>query len=489
MIFTTPMTYLVAAVLKEHADEVAAVLLRLGDQVPTLDGEVIGNGTLEGLPNSLNSDYNGTLLYELFANFSDEGFIICSIVASTSNDLAVQQCYSAADLTDGTYIRLGEGDLQTDDIPFIVGELVEDYAVELDLKLYAILSHLNDSDEREYKVEVFTILVDDLPPEVDFWFYISEDLYYDEKYLNLFCDVKDVTGVPYVEIYYKLDDNTFWIIANASEIKKNEYHLSIPFSIFNEKISFQIYTKDWLGNDITTEIQQIELAIVSEYTTVFPGKRSRVGMIPEQSIILTIKGHTLEDSFIVFISEDLEETFELVILDLNESNIIESRSDCIYTSAPIPAGHVFKVQLISNNYATVSICNQFKEEIEFAKEETRTVDYDDVILLEIDNRSDERRSRSILADSRSVEMKIYVFNASNWELIVSGYHEVILPEERCYVLIYTLYHEGEIVISYNYEDLNEPFEHYYPTEDMSFIWSLIPLSLFALAYLYRRKRV
>lgn len=464
-------------------------LLTLITDEPCDTGEVVGVGTVEGPPNSLNADYDGPLLYELFSNFSDEGFIICSIVASSSNDLTIEQLHSAAFMTGGTYIRLGEGNLQTDDLPDIIGELVKQYAVELDLKITTVLSHLNDSDVREYKSETFTVLIDDLPPEIDFWVFTSEDIFTDEKFLNINCKVKDVTGVPYVEIYYRFDGNGFWIISNASEIVTNEYLLSITYNTFTNGISYQIYTKDWLGNEITTPIQNVQLSDIGDHTTLQSGKRSEVTLIPDQSILMNIKGHQTEDSFLVVLSERLDYTFDLVVLDLNISAIVESESNCKSIAVIIPAGHVFKIQLLAAEYTEVSVSSQRLETITFAEETSHDLEYDDVILLEIDNRRDEDRSRSILADSKLVETKIYVFNASNWELLISGYSEVVLPDEKCYVLIHSIYHYGEIIISYNYEDLNEPYNHYYGVVESSFIWSFIPFSLIALAYILKRKRV
>ncbi|MHA1952739.1 MAG: vWA domain-containing protein [Candidatus Heimdallarchaeaceae archaeon] len=464
-------------------------LLTLITDEPCDTGEIVGVGTVEGPPNSLNSDYDGPLLYELFSNFSEEGFIICSIVASSSNDLTIEQLHSAAFMTGGTYIRLGEGDLQTDDLPDVIGELVEQYAVELDLKVKTVLSHLNDSDIREYMSETFTVLIDDLPPEIDFWVFTSENIFTDEKFLNIKCKVKDVTGVPYVEIYYRFDGNGFWIISNASEIAKNEYLLSVPYDVFTSGLAYQIYTKDWLDNEITTPIQNVQLSDIGDHTTLESGKRSEVTLIPDQSILMNIRGHQTEDSFLVVLAEHLDYTFDIVVLDLNVSTIIESESNCKSFAVAIPSRHVFKIQLLAAEYTGISVCNQRVEPLDFAVEAFRDLEYDDVILLEIDNRSGDDKSKSILADSQLVETKIFVFNASNWELLISGYSEVVLPDEKCYVLIYPVYHYGEIRISYNYEELNEPYDHYYAPQASSFIWSLVPFSIFALAYIFRKRQV
>ncbi|NPD87665.1 MAG: VWA domain-containing protein [Asgard group archaeon] len=463
-------------------------LLTLITDEPCDTGEIIGDGPLEVPPNSLEADYDGPLLYELYANFSEEGYIICSIVATSSNDKTIEQLHSAAMLTGGTYIRLGDGELQTSDLPFIIGELVEQYAVELDLKIKVVLSHLNDADVREYRTETFTVLIDDLPPEIDFWVYTSVDIFTDERFLNVNCKVKDVTGVPYVEIYYKMEKNGFWLISNGTEVEKDLYLLSIPYDLFTSEIFYQIYTKDWLGNEITTTVQSIKITDEEEFSTLESGKRQEVTLIPEQNIMMIIKGHQTDDSFLIVLSENLDYAFDLVVLDLNLSAIVESESNCYSIAITVPAGHVFKIQLLAAEYTGVSVSSQILESINFAEEKMCILEYDDVVLLEIDNKSGEERSRSILADSVLVETKIYVFNASNWELLISGYSEVVLPDEKCYVLIYPIYHYGEIEISYNYEDLNEPSGHYY-AENSSFLWSFTLFSLFALAYILRRKRM
>jgi len=231
--------------------ESAVKLIVLITDEPCDGGNVIGYGGTE--------DYDLELLYELFASLKSQGFILCTIAASGANALTLRQLEIAAETTAGTYIVLGGDGPQTSDLPDIIGELVVKYAVELDLKIDVSLSHLNHDDIREYRELTFVVLIEDLPPEINTWEYFSEDFFNDDKIVNVLFEIKDVTRVPFVEIYYQFNNVSFWTTTNATQIDEDSYLLSLVFTEYEDYLYYQVYTEDWLGNDVLSEIYTVDL--------------------------------------------------------------------------------------------------------------------------------------------------------------------------------------------------------------------------------------
>ena len=210
--------------------EDAVKLIILITDEPCDGGEIIGYGGSE--------DYDGELLYELFANLKSEGFILCTVAASGADTLTYKQLEIGAETTAGSYIILGGDGPQTSDLPAIIGELVVMYAVELDLKIDVTLSHLNQEDITEYMDLIFVVLIDDLPPEIDTWAYFSEDFFTDDKIINVLFEIKDVTGTSFVEIYYRFSTVSFWTTTNATHIVDDTYLLSLVFTELEEQLEY-----------------------------------------------------------------------------------------------------------------------------------------------------------------------------------------------------------------------------------------------------------
>ena len=104
-----------------------------------------------------------------------------------------------------------------------------------------------------------------------------------------------------------------------------------------------------------------------------------------------------------------------------------------------------------------------------------------------DNNFTDTKARSFVADSQVVQTDIMLFRASDWEYLGTGSSEVFLPEEEIYVLIYAVYHTGEVYVSFDYEDKYTPYEHYYSGAlPFNFWYFLIPL--FGMAAIYTMKK-
>ncbi len=461
--------------------EDAVKLVTLITDEPCDSGEIVGIG-------GTSTDYDGALLYELFSNYSREEFILCTVAASGANTLTKRQLKVGAEETGGTYIEIGSDGLQTKDLPQIIGEFIEKYTAELDLKLTGVLSYLNSDDIREYKEKIFTVLLDDLPPEIDHWIYFSEDFISDEKFVNIVCDIKDVTGVPYVEIYYKFSFTNFWITTNSSYQGDDRYLLSLHYELDNAQLFYQVYTKDWLNNEILTEVATVDLDGGDEYSEILSNKRKEIEMVPNQSILLSFIGDSDEDSYgMIFTTGDVAD-FSVIVADSNESTIILSESNSTTIVFQIPKSHVLKAQLLLYGYGHIIIANVIPEQMDFGDSSTRILSTEGAILLEIDNSMNDPEERSIMADSQSVQANILVFDPSSWEIVAEGYSEVVLPEQICFVLIFAEYHHGEIDISYNYETENKPYEHYYATEAMPWAYGIMVFGLIGLVFVIRNRR-
>ncbi len=454
-------------------EDTVKLIILITDE-PCDGGVVIGSGS--------DSDYDGPLLYNLFENLAQEGFVLCSIAASGSDSLTKVQLEAGAEYTEGTYIVLGEGELQTGDIPEIIGELIVYYAVELNFQIKVTLSHLNEFYIRKSMEKTFVILIDDLPPEIDSWVYISEDFITDEKLINVMCEVKDVTGTAFVDIYYKIDDIPFWTIANASQVFNHSYVLTLPYVFTSEILRYQVYSEDWLENEIMTEVFEINLEELENQQLVSLGKRREFILLPNQAIVCKLIGHAYFDSFGLIFSR-YSDNFDVLAADVNDSEIILNNKNVPYQTVVVEKDHLIKVSLISQNNARVIVANVIPQNLSFEQEISREIDETDALLFRIDNKFSDEDDRSIVADSIVVQTSIIVFNASNWEFISKGASEVILPEEDLYILVYAEYHTGEIFISFDYEDQYTPYGHYWTgaTEPMATNYWPIYLPLLCLA--------
>ena len=463
----------------EWREDAVKLMVLITDE-PCDSGIIIGDGTTV--------DYDGPLLYDLFENLEAEGFILCTVAALGSATLVIKQLQSGATITGGTYIQLGGEGPQTSDLPDIIGELIIKYAVELDLKIDVSLSHLNASDIREYKNSTFVILIDDLPPDIETWVYFSEDFVTDNKIVNVLAEVKDVTGYPFVEIFYKFDSVSFWTVANASHVSEDTYMLSLEFSLLDNILYYQIYTKDWLGNEIITDVVEINLEDIDSYTTIETMKRKEITLIPYQQTVFKLVAEEHEPSHgIIFSGTDLE--FDIIAADLNDSQVILDRDNCTLIHLNIKAGHTVKIALSSSVELGLHIINADLEKLLFNVSLEREILYDEAFLFELDNDREDEKERSFVADSEYVQTTILILDFVTWEILLKGSAEVILPSKKCYALVYTEYHYGEIFISFNYEDQYEPFNHYYDVESSGSNWIIVSLllGLAGLGWLFKRK--
>ncbi|MCE7742959.1 MAG: VWA domain-containing protein [Candidatus Heimdallarchaeota archaeon] len=463
-------------------EDVVKLIVLITDE-PCDGGEVIGAGST--------ADYNGVLLYELFENLELENFILCSIAASGADSLTKQQLESGAEYTDGTYILLGGDGYQTGDIPEIIGELVVYYATELNLKITVTLSHLNDLDIVETIDKVFVVLLDDIAPEIDSWTYITEDFITDEKFVSIMCEVKDVTGTAFVDIYYKTDNINFWIIANATQVFNFSYVISVPYDQSYNLLYYQVYSEDWLGNSGLTEIVEVNISDLENKELINTGIRKEYILLPNQGIICKLIGDALTDSFGLIFSKQ-SDSFSALAADINDSAIILDNNDVAFQTVTVKKDHLVKVSLIAQDSARVVVTNVRPLNLNFEQSITEDIDKTEAYLFRVNNIRNDERDRSFVADSQIVQTCIIVFNASNWEHISTGSSEVILPEEDLYILVYAEYHTGEISISFNYEDEYDPYDHYWTGYDATpfNFWSLFIalLSIGVTIVVIKRKR-
>lgn len=459
-------------------DESVKLIVLITDE-PCDSGNVIGTygSTL---------DYDGPELYELFGSLASDDFIVCSLAASGADSLTLKQLKAVADYTEGTYIEFGYDGPQTSDIPRIIGELIVYYAVELNLKIFINLSHLSDLDIRESVDRVFVILVDDIPPEIDSWAYLSEDFISDEKLINIMCEIKDVTGAAYVDIYYKPGGLSYWIIANASLVFNSSYILSIPYDHSYSTLLYQVYSVDWLGNEVLTDPLTINIIDLENQDIIRPGKRKEYVLLPNQAIICKLLNDGSEISFGIMFSEYLDE-FDILAADVNESTLILDNDNESFNFVEVGKGHLVKLSLISQNTNKIMVTNVIPSEIDFGYNTKLNLDTADAYLYKADNNFTDTKARSFVADSQVVQTDIMLFRASDWEYLGTGSSEVFLPEEEIYVLIYAVYHTGEVYVSFDYEDKYTPYEHYYSGAlPFNFWYFLIPL--FGMATIYTMKK-
>ena len=455
-------------------DNVAKLIVLITDE-PNNGGELIPD--------------HGEELYELYEDLASENFILCTIAASGSYALTLEQLEAGAEYTNGTYIVLGGDGPQTDDIPEIIGELIVYYAVELNLKIFVKLSHLNESDMIESVEKTFVILLDDLPPEIDSWVYISEDFITDEKFINILCEVKDVSETAFVDIYYKTNDISYWIIANATLVFNHSYIVTFPYNPLFTSLIYRSYAVDWLGNEILTESTTIDLLELEIRELVTPGQKKEYVLAPHQGIICRLLSDSTYDSYGLIFSK-YQDNFDALVADVTDAMIILNNVEVPFQSVLIKKGHLVKASLISKDYARVIVANVIPEDLDFEQNFNRVIDVADAWLFKVDNRFSDVKVRSFVADSQLVQTSILVFNATNWEQMISGYAEVILPEEEMFILVYAEYHYGEIFISFDYEDKYTPYEHYWETAaltGLNFLIYVIPLIGLA-AYILMKKR-
>ena len=450
-------------------EDVVKLLVLITDE-PCDGGVMIGDGSMV--------DYDGPELYQLFEDLHSQDFILCTIIATGDNDLTVKQLTAGAEYTGGTCINLNTGDRVTSDIPEIIGELIVFYAVELDLKIFVDLSFMNDLDEIESLTYTFVVLLDELPPEIDTWTYLSEDFMTDESFINIMCEVKDVTGVSFVEIYYKFNTISFWITANATHTQANTYILSVPLSISSNSIKYYIYTEDWLGNTITSEISEVDLKDIFDLQTIESGKRKEIYLMPNQSVVCRLPGNSIADSYGIMFS-DYYDPFDVIAADLNISDIVLNAQSINYKSILIQKNHIIKISLRSQEETSVIVANVIPEMLEFQQKITREISETDAYMFKIDNNFTRDESRGFLADSQVVMTELIVFDANTWEVLDQSYTFTYLPEKEVYVLVYATYHTGEITITFDFVSAIDTYEHYYEETPINFF--IIVISIFSFA--------
>ena len=182
------------------------------------------------------------------------------------------------------------------------------------------------------------------------------------------------------------------------------------------------------------------------------------------------------------------DSFNVLSADINDSTIILNNENIPFQTVLVKENHVVKVSLIAQDYARIIITNVIPQVLSFKEETTKEIDETDALLFSIDNKFTDEKVRSLIADSQIVQTNIIVFNSSNWEHISTGSSEVILPEEELYILIYAEYHTGEILISFNYEEENNPYDHYW-TEASNYWPMYVPLLCLAIiGTIIKRKR-
>ena len=426
-------------------------------------------------------------LNDIYQQYAVEGFILCTIAATGSNTQVFDQLRSGAEITGGTYIEIGSEYPQTIDIPDIIGELIVLYAVELDFRITVQLSHMNDQDERSSIEKTFVVLLDDLPPEIDTWVYFSEDFLTDERQVNIMSEIKDVTGVSFVEIYYKFDRAMFWTIANATSLFNDSYCLSLLFTDQTEFLSYQIYTEDWLGNEIYCEIQEIDLADIYKYSTIPFDKKKEIILQPNQRVVYRLTSHPITDSYGIIIGDDYD-TYDIFAIDTTDSSIRLDKLDSNYDTFVIPADHTIKISLVSSEIVKVLIANAIPQRLELGDTTSVTIGTEDAYLFEIDNRIESTEYRKFYADSYVVQTGIYVFNASNMDYLYKRSSEVYLTEDEFLLLVVADYHVGEIDIGFVDEYEYDTHDHYYAKSSSWPIFVTILGLTALLGFLKRKKR-
>jgi len=425
-------------------------------------------------------------LNEIYQQYATEGFILCTIAATGSNTQVFDQLRPGAEITGGTYIEIGFEYPQTTDIPDIIGELIVLYAVELDFKITIHLSLLNDQDERRSIEKTFVVLLDDLPPEIDTWVYFSEDFLTDEKYVNIMSEIKDVTGVSFAEIYYKFDRALFWTVANATLLFNDSYCLSLLFTEQTEFLQYKIYTEDWLGNEIYSELQTIDFSNIYEYSLIPKKKKKEIVLYPNQRVVYRLTGHPFNDSYGMIIG-DTYDTYDILAVDVAYSSIVLDKFGSNYDAIVIPAGHTIKISLVSSEIVEVTIANAIPQRLELGDKISVDIGADDAYLFEIDNSLESTEQCKFYADSYAVQTGIYVFNASSMDYLYKQSSEVYLTEDEFLILVVADYHVGEIDIGFVNENEYDTHDHYYQSSSWPIFVTILGLTAL-LGFIKRKKR-
>ncbi|MHA1865674.1 MAG: vWA domain-containing protein [Candidatus Heimdallarchaeaceae archaeon] len=429
-------------------------------------------------------------LENLFEELADEKLILCTVAASGSNDLTIERLKLGAEITHGSFVEIGTEEFpSTADLPKIIKYFIETYSFENAFKIFVTISYLTtESDPSSSKMieKVFRVLVDDLAPEIRTWVSYSEDFKTEKKYINIIIEVLDITGVPFVEIYYRYNDKLTWIIGKATNHSDNSFILSLEYDDRDELLSYYIYTEDYLGNEVVTDVYKAPLGEKVKYTILLPNERLTVHLFENQSTIIYLQAR--ENSTIGLV--DSESPINILCLDTKKGILVLDKTKRYFVNFSISPLTVYKIKIWSDIGADINIYNVEKMEFDFQQQIYVDLAYNQSILLHIDNRLNLTEERSILADAEDVELIIIIYG-TNWTKIDSGFYEVILPEIECYVLIYSVYHEGKILVSFDLESKNVPFEHYNNTVTGSyqFLFTLISfISLSALIFLYKGVR-
>ncbi|MHA1686841.1 MAG: vWA domain-containing protein [Candidatus Heimdallarchaeaceae archaeon] len=457
--------------------ETSVKIIVLITDEPCDSGQIVGFGETE-------TDYNGPLLYELIDNISRDKIHLCTIAALGSDELTINQLSTAANMADGTFIEIGNSKYTTSDLVQIIAELVQKYACERELKIVLEVSYKTVDNIDNCEFQRFVILIDDLPPEISINVYKTSDFNTDEHYLNIYLDVKDVTGLKFAEVYYKFDDDIYWITANTTALDVDTYYLSIRYEpYFHKMFYYQIYVTDWLGNSNLTEIFKFDLS--EPIDTLYSDSSLNVRLNAFQKYEAMIYGSSDHESFGIITLEDrLFNNVEVKAYDLNNSASLELFNTSIGYSFNVNSNHQVIVIVKAFDECSFNLFNTIVNNLQFGDNITRHVDWDTALLYSLVNLDNDSDIKSVLADSEVVSTYLILFSQSNWSYISSAVSEIMIPQGAFYLLITPIYHEGEIFISYNYETVNTPHTHYYiETKGALINLSFILLTLLSVALL------
>ncbi len=249
---------------------------------------------------------------------------------------------------------------------------------------------------------------------------------------------------------------------------------------------YQIYTEDWLGNEIYDEEQTINLSNSYQYSIIPASTKKDIILFPNQNIIFRLVGDLTEDSYGLIIGNTYE-TYNIIAADVEDSIIFLENNASYYDSFIIPTGHTVKIALMSTEYVNVVIANVVPQIIEFNETFKVEIDADDAYLYKVDNTFTNKKDRQFYADSREVQTGIYVFKAADMEFLDKHYAIVELEEEEYFILVVADYHYGEIDVGFTFEEDYTPYNHYYKTSSWPIIVTLFGLAAL-LGLLKRRKR-
>jgi len=233
---------------------------------------------------------------------------------------------------------------------------------------------------------------------------------------------------------------------------------------------------------------------VEEHSRLYVGKKRELVLVPYQRITFKligaeeegVKGSEENSTAIVFSETNVG--FDIIAADIDESTIIVDQDNCTISSFNIEPEHTVKVSFVSSEFVEIQVVNVLKERLEFEQEINRYLGVEDVFLYELDNRINETRERSIVADSQQVQTSILVFDAGTWELLIKGSSEVVLPNITCYVLIFATYHTGDVFITFTYDNLYDPWGHYYTGVDAYWPFLAAILGIASIVILRKEQR-